>query len=236
MLSSTTSSTTIAKLRINEKNKVYTEIKSVEKSIDRISTTISRLQESDEYNTIFNMKQIENLVIKKNDFETQIIELNEKIVNITLGKFDLSFNEKNDENNTKMHKKQLETEKKNKEKEEKKVKDKVQIKKSYDLFKDKNMEYAVAREEQKYYKNLKTVPDFMREKLKNMPSNKGYIWRDIWCMGAQKSQSNVITMFEKQKQGKLRIIEIDDKYRSVYEKIGNNSPKVLIERLPRNRF
>lgn len=33
-----------------------------------------------------------------------------------------------------------------------------------------------------------TVPDYMLKKLKNMPANKGYIWRSVFCFGEQKAE------------------------------------------------
>ncbi len=124
--------------------------------------------------------------------------------------------------------------KKNIEKEESKKMGKTQIKKSFDIFKERNDIKAMLREEQKFFKNSKTVPDFMLDKLKSMPENKGYIWRDIWCFGDLPATSRTITMFEKRGQV-LTILEVDDNYRTVFEKIGK-SPKVLVERIPRKKL
>lgn len=53
------------------------------------------------------------------------------------------------------------------------------------------------------------VPRHIKQKLRNMPNNKGFICNGIWLFGTQKSTSNKITiMFEKNFDGLLYIHEI----------------------------
>ena len=43
------------------------------------------------------------------------------------------------------------------------------------------------------------LPDYMKNKLSEMPSNKGYIWRGVYFYGDLKEDTGPTVMFEKQK-------------------------------------
>ncbi len=89
-MTSSLSSTTVMinKLRIFEKNKIYTEIKTLEKSISRNKDTITRLNQD---TTIFNLNQVDQLSIQISNFDDKIISLNTKITEISSGLMDESF-------------------------------------------------------------------------------------------------------------------------------------------------
>lgn len=59
---------------------------------------------------------------------------------------------------------------------------------------------------QRYFESVyTTLPNFMSKKLKNMPCNKGYIWRGVWFFGLKKEESKDTLMFEKKGKDKLYI-------------------------------
>lgn len=59
-------------------------------------------------------------------------------------------------------------------------------------------EYSMKKEEDRYLKDCAAIPDYMLNKLHNMPNNVGYIWRDIWCFGyLPVDDPDVVTMHEK---------------------------------------
>ena len=94
-------------------------------------------------------------------------------------------------------------------------------------------DYALKKETDRYLKIINTIDPFILANLKKMPSNKGYIWRGIYCYGELPPESKNIIMFDKCKNGVMKIREcINDKI-YIYEKIGKG-PKKLIETIQRN--
>lgn len=54
------------------------------------------------------------------------------------------------------------------------------------------------KEYENYLSEYYKIPKHVKEKLRNMPNNKGFICNGIWLYGLQKCTSNKITiMFEK---------------------------------------
>lgn len=81
----------------------------------------------------------------------------------------------------------------------------------------------------KYTRNCGTLPEYKRKALEQMPSNKGYIWRNIWFFGKKRPERNGnLIMFENLKGGILRIHESNEYEIKIYEKKGKNSQRVLI--------
>jgi hypothetical protein len=82
-----------------------------------------------------------------------------------------------------------------------------------------------------FYKNFCKIndsfPDYMAEKLKYMPNNRGYIWRNCYFYGElerEKGQPNVL--FEKRGQNLLIHEYYKDQYR-LYEKIGKDKKRLI---------
>ena len=85
-----------------------------------------------------------------------------------------------------------------------------------------------------FLKVIDSVPDYMTQKLANMPGNKGYIWRGVWLMGDLPSErGQPIVMFERTRDGAQRIHEIYANETVVYEKRGNDK-KQFVSSTPRN--
>ena len=68
-----------------------------------------------------------------------------------------------------------------------------------------------------------------------MPENKGYIWKGMWCFGKLPPfRGEPLIMFEKLYNSDiLRIYEIDEEYKCIYEKKGKDK-KYLISKEPRS--
>jgi hypothetical protein len=79
----------------------------------------------------------------------------------------------------------------------------------------------------KHYQNLNnSIPQFILEKLQNMPNNKGYIWKGIYCFGELPPDSlEKYCMFEKYRD-LLIIHEWNSKEYKIWHKEGK-SKKVL---------
>ena len=105
--------------------------------------------------------------------------------------------------------------------------------------------YMKQRKDDKYHKNKekeyqkaynhfvkadKSMPEYMIKNLKNMPNNKGYIWKSIWYFGHKKPEKGdkPYTLFERQKGNIFAIIEFNRKYYRIYHKKQNSNKKVLV--------
>ena len=222
------------KLRLFEKNRLTTEIKSLESMLKRTNETIERFKHQDQ--TLFIKTQIDKLSEKKIEYDNDIKRLNERLVDLMSGKLDDVLTTNNANDMKKIQKKQEITIRKKKDKDEEKKMDSEILKKYHD--KQNRYEYSETfwnREEKKYYKNCDSLPQWIRDKLKDMPSNKGYIWRDLWFFGEKHVPfTKNCTMFESLK-GVTVIHEIDAEYHRVYEKHGKAN-KVLVQKIQRNKF
>ena len=60
-----------------------------------------------------------------------------------------------------------------------------------------------------------------------MPCNKGYIWKGIHCFGNLQKESDTIILFEKCRNGILKIYEITRYTETIYEKQGKGLKKLI---------
>ena len=75
----------------------------------------------------------------------------------------------------------------------------------------------------KHYTNLNnSIPNFILEKLENMPNNKGYIWKGVYCYGANPPDSFYKTVMFEKHWDLLIIHEWDDKKYKIWHKKGKN--------------
>ena len=223
------------KLRVTEKNRILNEIKSLELSIKRNKETLERLKGQD--NSTFTKTQIEKVTKLLGEYEQNLIDSQQRIVDVIAGKLDSElFNSHNNVLKS-IQKKDEITKRKKKDKEDEKKNDSEFLKKHYE--KTNRFEFSEAfweKEERRYYKNCDSLPQWIKDKLKDMPSNKGYIWRDLWFFGDKYVPfTKNCVMFESLKGGITIIHEIDEDYHKVYEKVGRNQ-RVLKETIRRNHF
>lgn len=93
---------------------------------------------------------------------------------------------------------------------------------------DKNFQYFIKAKE--------TIPDYISKKLKSMPNNKGYIWKNIHCYGERPPTiGESVILFETQKEGLLVIHEITDKEYKIWHKRGG-SKKILHSCISRRKI
>jgi len=216
-------------IRLGEKNNIQNEIKRTELLIKRNNETIERLRVSQE-NKEFNQKQIEKIKKSQSDFEAKIKDLNERYNNLLSGKLDselMNVLDKNNKNN-----KQKEENAKNKKinnEKEKKSRERVHLNTESKLRRNEMSSYQIQRETDRFIRDCETVPEYIINNLKEMPSNKGYIWKGIYCYGNKPPESNTTIMFEKCKGGVLKIYETSKDYRIIYEKIGSNQKKMVLK-------
>lgn len=220
-------------IRIREKNILNVNIKDIGTYIKRHKDTIDRLQKQGNISQ-FDKNQIEKLKVKISDYEKELENINNKIKDIDLGNLDDEFVKRLNEERLKISKSNDKIQKKNVEKTKQINDNKKFVKASYDINGNYNSERIFEKEFNKFQDKCNNIPDYILRNLKEMPSNKGYIWKGIWCFGELPAEDTTLIMFEKV-NGDLKIYEIDEYNRSIYEKKGKDK-KVLISRTPRSDF
>ena len=222
-------------LRITEKNKVLNDIKSKESTFKRNDETISRLR-SQEYSK-FNEIQIDKLRNQNLDITNDIKSLNERLKDIELGRIDIELRETSDKAINDVKKKNDIKHKKSQEQTEYDKKGKDTLTQYY----KNNNEYSEASMLRDYERWCNIVPpQYMQDNLKEMPANKGYIWKGRKFYGEKRATSKDEIMFEKKRGENLHIIETVTRgyyrYETIYEKIGNDKKLVSKKEIPRETF
>lgn len=223
-------------IRLSEKNLIKIDIKDKQVSISRNKETIKRLSNIQEHQNFYR-KQIDKLNEKIKEDEQKIIEYEEKLIQISNGLLDDELMDRRIVNNDKMKKRDDISSKKVIEKNEKKDEDKKILDNEYKNFRknDGTSEYSLNKETNKFFDNNNKIPDYMKQNLKDMPSNKGYIWKNILCFGELPKESDNLILFEKCRNNILKIHEISYDRHLIYEKNGKNQ-KELISNIERKHI
>lgn len=212
------------------KNETQDEIRDIERSIQRCKDTISRLKTTKQ---TFNPRVlIERNESEIKEFEKKIESAYIKIDKIDNGIYEESLKKEFEENERIIKNKALATKKK---KEDAKVFDThpQPNKKNFRPVYEKNFERDFDQAERHFYKDVSTFPDGLKEKLKNMPNNKGYVWRNIWFFG-EKPMANIheYTLYEKQNHKYLvHVYDLRSRTYSLYDK-DNTGKQHLMKRNP----
>lgn len=228
--------------RLNEKNRIRIRIREITNYIEKDNTTIERLRIA-QNNKEFNRSQVEKLTIKNEERKCLIKELNERSEKLENGELDKELEDEYKAVQKEIKRKDNEAQRKKKEiidnkKEEKKRLDEMwKITKQFDR-ENRWSEKDLVREERYFNKINDSIPDYILRSLKEMPNNKGYIWKGIYCFGELPSERNsdIIVMFEKKPRGVLRIHEWSKNMIKIYEKQGKNKRYLISEeyRKPNN--
>lgn len=214
--------------RISERNLIRNEINDKEKNIERNKATIKRISTIQEYKDFYK-KQADKLEIQNKSDEEDIKILEQKIKDISLGKFDEEILKNINQNNEKMKKKDDSIQKKLKDKKDKNKEDKKNLDKEYQTFRRNDMvsAYAMEKETERFFRNADSLPDYMKANLKEMPNNKGYIWKGIRFYGLLPPESDTIILFEKCRNNILKIYEVTKDTVTLFEKVGKNQKKMI---------
>ncbi len=215
------------------KNETFDEIRHHEKAIVHCEDVVSRLKTS---------KQAYNprLVIERNQaeierYKSELLVLNSRVEEIESGAYEQKLRAEMEANKHTIQQKSKATQKRKAdsamiEVKQKKVPEQKSSKSRFDHFQRNNardFDYA----EKQYLRDSASIPDHLREKLKNMPNNLGYVWKDIWCFGEKPSRNhNEITLYEKRHHQFL--MHVYDKQRRVYYLYDkdNSGHKKLLEK------
>jgi hypothetical protein len=217
--------------RRSERHKVKIEIRDQEKYNELDSATIQRFKRTNA--TEFNIKQIEKLKVKISDREEKLVYLLDRLRTIDTGFLDDELNENLAKSKTEIKAKTAETKRKKVENRKEKMERKA-ISDNYwkaTIKASRAQRYIVkdcARSYKHFLKACDSIPVYMKRNLADMPNNKGYIWKSVYCYGDRKPERNKPTvLFEKKRGGILVIHEWTPREYRVYEKTGKER-KVLV--------
>ena len=190
--------------RITERNKIQHEIKRLQSYIDIDICTIERLRQQPlGYN--HTIKHIEKLKEKNIERQVNIDKLLEREKDLNNGMLDKELSNNEEQNKKDIQRKENIKIEKKKQKNDENIKAKERLKKHYDIVrqsdqKDKQLNREIDRAYKYYLRTTDFIPDYIIKKLKEMPNNKGYIWRSMQLYGYLPSDSNIVTLFEKNKE------------------------------------
>lgn len=223
--------------RINELNKIRDQIRHIRSSIKNDASTIERFKRIGNKECYYT-EQIQIRISKNIEREKEIKELENRICDVKEGVYDQEFAkfEKISADQIKMN---IEDNKHKKEFDLQKKKEEINISKAFEQSIrriDRNFEYKkreIDKSWQYFVKSKDTFPEYMIKKLKNMPNNKGYIWKSIHFYGERPSiVGEPIILFETQKEGILVIHEITNTEYKIWHKKGTFK-KILYSSSPR---
>lgn len=219
-------------LRIREKNIINIRIRELNSYILKNEDTLKRL--NSQAITSFVSIQISKIEVSNQEYTNELELLKEKLANIISGNLDSVIKQSADYNKNVINKKSEEKKtQKLEEKNIKKAKEQENLQISYSMNRSRNnrepSEWEMEKEYSRYCRLCDSVPDYILRNLKEMPANKGYIWKGLWCFGRLKEEPNQpMILFEKLRNDIMHIHEIDKEYRKIYEKQGKNGRRILI--------
>lgn len=213
------------------RNETEDDIRTLERSILRCQENITRLKGSGQ-------KLNPKVLIERNQaeiekFNEELLGLRRKLGEIESGQYEEKLRLELEQNKKAIQNKTAATKKK---KAESKVITTTEPKKK-SFTNSSNHRFSGSRDfdyaERQYFRDCASVPDHLREKLKNMPNNMGYIWKDIWCFGDKPTERNMgeITLYEKRNQQFLmHVYNSKNRMYYLYDKDNTGKKKLLEKR------
>jgi len=221
--------------RRNERNKINCVIKEKQRYIEVNKNAMFRIKRSDavSFDSEYCKRQIQKLTKNNQQMEDYIVELNDRLTKLNVGELDQELMEETKQVMEEVNAKGAAT---NRRKAVDALERKIKSEQYQKYYQENrtNERKADEREMNRCYKHFlracNSVPNYMLKNLADMPNNKGYIWKDVWCFGelpTEKGKPTVI--FERPSRDVLRIREYMKNEVKIYEKEGKNR-KVLISR------
>ena len=207
--------TSIIDKRRGELIRINSQIRQEKIYIQKDESAIERMRK---FTGGWSSEQIENRKVKNLLRETEISSLEKRLDGVKRGEFDNEFvgiaNPK-------------------KSKELPVAKEKTPV---FHTLKSDNTKRDIEKNWQYFVKTKETIPAYMLKKLKNMPNNKGYIWKGIYCYGERPANvEEPVILFETQKDGVLVIHETNQKEYKIWYKKGT-AKKILYSCTPRRKI
>ena len=218
---------------IREKNLCLQNIKQAEVYKRQAEEKVKNLRGKGASISDFEKSQIEKTKLVISSKEKEVVELKERLEKIQSKSLDAEYYDEISKAEEKAKSDNKKTAAKIAIKEEEKKANTRQQRSNYDN------SFVSERQLENYGKKFFSVfpSEKIRKNLKEMPSNKGYIFKGIWFFGELPAERNrPVVMFESiYNSNVFRTYEIDDKYRYVYEKSGKGK-RVLVSKEQRSAF
>ena len=213
-------------IRITLKNSILQEIKDICNFINKNKESIISLKNS-ELNSEFVENRVNKNINDINNKEEKIILLRQKLINLENGDLDEEIKNEMKNNFELMSSKSLES--KNK-KINTREEDTLTLNKMFKKEKTDRRFFKYEKKDSDYFlrfyeKTNDKLPNYIYEKLLDMPNNKGYIYKNIHFYGNKASDnSGLLTMFEKKYEEKNTLIihEWSKTSYKIFKKEGQN--------------
>ena len=224
--------------RLHKKNKIIEEIKEIDITISRDIKSIGNLKSS-KMDLLFVENSVNKLTSKIEEKTKRKKEIEEELKNLEQGLLDVQINKellestaiakaKNDE---KSRKRIIIIEQKAEDDEKSNLR-KVHDKEVNSMVKQQHRDIKYS--EKHFFKAIESFPQHIDKKLETMPSNKGFVWKGVHFYGKLASDSNTVSVFDKQYET-LFIHEWNNNTYNLYSKIGKNE-KTLISSKKRRQM
>lgn len=206
-----------------ERNRISDRIKQIKVCINVNDSTIERFRHQNT-NMIYNNAQIVKLGAKNSEINKEYDDLENRMLKLDNGSLDDELASQYTKSNEEIKIKFIEAKKKKVgEIEEKKANS--DLSKAYYKSEHSSSSFRSEAEMNRTYKHYikacDSIPEYMLKKLKNMPNNKGYIWKNVYCYGElPREKGRPVTMFEKQRGGLLIIHEFSQIEYKIWHKRG----------------
>lgn len=189
--------------RIEERNRIWGEIRYKEKCISNVKETIERFRRV--INNEWNSNQIIRLKKKITEHQEEIQKLQQNLKDLNIGLLDKDLESQIKHVKDEIERKTNEKIRKRNQERDNKIQLSKNSKQHYDDTRLSDREFRLKKYEidrtYKYFLRVcDSIPDYMIRKLKNMPNNKGYIWRGIRCFGELPEEpGKPVVLFERKK-------------------------------------
>lgn len=215
-----------------EYNRISTEIRNLKNYIRVNETTIQNTKRSCK-DLAFSEQQLQKLRAENQAYQAKIDELNNRTTQLAQGHLDDEINDQIKEETRALENKREITLQKKQEAKKEKIQKQIISENYYQYNRASDRDFSRMQKEMdrsyKYFqRTCDGIPDYMLAKLKDMPNNKGYIWRDIYCFGERPVEPNQPTvMFENKRGGTLVIHEWTNTEYRKYKKNGKEHKKLF---------
>ena len=201
---------------MSELNKIRDQIRNLRSCIKNDASTIERFRRFGNKEGYYT-EQIEIRISKNIEREKEIKEFENRMCDVKAGVYDQEF-AKFEKISAEQIKMNIEDTKQKKDSDIQKKKEEINISKAFEQSirrTDRNFEYKkreMDKSWQYFVKSRDTFPEYMSKKLKNMPNNKGYIWKSINFYGERPSiTGEPVILFETQREGILEHLVVKRK-------------------------
>lgn len=212
-------------------NNMKTKIKQMNCYNRRDTEKITRLSNLDDEYSKNQVRKSEQDIQQRND---KIKEFKDQILRSQCGEFDAQFMADRVKNQMKLRDRNDDrrrkhiTESEHKKQQDQQLRERSQNDRNEDK-RSRNLQKDIDRSYKYYCKVCDNIPDYILKNLKEMPNNKGYIWKDVYLYGELPSEDNKPrVMFEKPNREVLYIHEWYNGEYKKFEKVGKNRKQLVM--------